>query len=111
MQETLTRKSRPTEGGTPHAEAMIVYLRPEDGGRKTAPASGYRGQFHYEGADWDAIQSFKAPTAKLGEPVDVYLRFCNPSAHRGRLQVGTAFEIREGPRTVGRGLITQVGDF
>ncbi|HEY3412968.1 MAG TPA: elongation factor Tu [Armatimonadota bacterium] len=113
MQETLKREPDAADGNTPHVEATIVYLRPEDGGRKTAPGSGYHSQFHYidDGSDWDAIQTFGSPTAPLGEPVEASLRFTNPAAHRGRVHVGTAFEIREGPRVVGRGLITHVGPF
>jgi translation elongation factor EF-Tu-like GTPase len=113
MQETRVHTPDVAVGRAPHAEALIVFLRPEDGGRKTAPASGYHSQFHYPGDDndWDAIQTFASPTARLGEPVEALLRFTNPAAHRGRLRVGTAFEVREGSHTVGRGLITRGGAF
>lgn len=37
----------------PHLEAEIYYLTEAEGGRKTPVASGYRGQFYYDGKDWD----------------------------------------------------------
>ncbi|ANO49162.1 hypothetical protein V8245_12300 [Flavobacterium columnare] len=38
---------------TPYLEAEIYYLTEAEGGRKTPVASGYRGQFYYDGKDWD----------------------------------------------------------
>jgi len=42
----------------PELEAEIYYLTTEEGGRNSYVVSGYRGQFHYNGKDWDAPQEF-----------------------------------------------------
>ena len=39
-------------------EAEIRYLTREEGGRRTGVCSGYRGQFFYEGDDYDGFQYF-----------------------------------------------------
>ena len=42
----------------PQIEAELYYLTEEEGGRKTPVGNGYRGQFYYNGKDWDAPQQF-----------------------------------------------------
>ena len=42
----------------PELEAEIYYLTSEEWGRRTPVHTGYRGQFHYDGGDWDAAQEF-----------------------------------------------------
>ena len=42
----------------PELEAEIYYLTTEEGGRKGYVANGYRGQFYYNGNNWDALQEF-----------------------------------------------------
>ena len=93
----------------PELEAEIYYLTSEDGGRKTAVCSGYRGQFHYDGRDWDAPQEFiDKEICDLGESVRVYLQTIHPEFHVGKFFIGKEFEIREGARTVGKGRVMKI---
>ena len=93
----------------PEIEAEIYYLTPEEGGRKTAIYSGYRGQFFYDGMNFDAPQEFiDKEICNVGETVRVYLQTVNPKNHMGKLFVGKYFEIREGIKVVGKGKITKI---
>jgi translation elongation factor EF-Tu-like GTPase len=96
-------------------EARIRYLTTEEGGRKTPLANGYRGQFYYDGDDHDGFQFF--PDVKgeelieLGTEVRAFVRFRTErweQIHRHNLHVGKAFQIREGRRVVGEGIVTQL---
>ncbi len=90
-------------------EAEIFFLTIPEGGRKTPTASGYRGQFYYDGRDWDAIYEYQ--TSELvcpGQQVAVYIFLASPWNHVGKLFVGKEFLIREGARTVARGRITKI---
>jgi translation elongation factor EF-Tu-like GTPase len=96
-------------------EADIHYLTTEEGGRKTGVGSGYRGQFFYDGEDHDAIQFFprlsEDAMVELGTVVRALVRFPQDrwvAVHARRIAIGTPFEIREGRRTVGRGIVTRV---
>ncbi|HEY7154960.1 MAG TPA: hypothetical protein VH575_13445 [Gemmataceae bacterium] len=98
-------------------EATIRYLTTDEGGRRTGVASGYRGQFHYSGEDWpsDAIQQFPETIAgsmiELGTTVGVILLFPPDrweEDHSERIFVGMPFEIREGRKVVGRGVVTRL---
>jgi len=40
-----------------HFEAVITFLRTEEGGRASPVFTGYRPQFFYGGEDWDAVNS------------------------------------------------------
>lgn len=39
-------------------EGIVTFLTSADGGRTTPALSGYRPQFHYDGYDWDAMQTY-----------------------------------------------------
>ena len=94
---------------TPELEAEIYYLTTEEGGRKTPLHSGYRGQFFYDSNDWDAPQEFiDKEICNLGETVKVYLKTTRPNFHIGKFFIGKEFEIREGAKTVGKGIITKI---
>jgi hypothetical protein len=93
----------------PQLEAEIYYLTEQEGGRKTAVNSGYRGQFYYNGKDWDAPQQFiDKEICNLGETVKVYLQTLSTDFHIGHFFIGQEFEIREGAKTVGKGKITRI---
>src|SRR4051794_13811094 len=96
-------------------EANIRYLTTEEGGRRSGVASDYRGQFFYEGNDYDGFQFF--PDLKDGEKVVLgttlraLIRFSQvrwEEVHSKKIEVGMPFQIREGARTVGRGVVTKV---
>jgi len=93
----------------PELEADIYYLPAEEGGRKHGAFSGYRGQFYYYGRDWDAMQLLiDKETCPPGETVRVYLQMLSPECHVGMFHVGQEFEIREGARIVGKGVIRAI---
>jgi hypothetical protein len=93
----------------PELQADIYYLTENEGGRKTPVASGYRGQFYYNGKDFDAIQQFvDKPWCQPGETVQVLLQTASPEFHAGQFFVGKDFKIREGSKTVGKGTITKI---
>ena len=93
----------------PELEGEIYYLTEPEGGRSHPVMSGYRGQFHYNGRDWDAPQEFiDKEICNLGETVKVRLRTLSPDFHVGQFHVGQTFETREGAKTVGRGKITRI---
>lgn len=96
-------------------EANIRYLTTEEGGRQSGVASDYRGQFYYAGNDYDGFQYF--PDLKddemvvLGNTVRALVRFRRErwdEVHSKKIEVGMPFQIREGDRTVGRGVVTKV---
>ena len=92
-------------------EAEIYYLTIEEGGREGFVASGYRGQFYYDGNDWDAPQTFiGVDTVEPGEIVKAHLGFLSPQEHFGKVHTGMEFLVREGTRTVGKGRITKILD-
>jgi hypothetical protein len=93
----------------PELEAEIYYLTPQEGGRQTAVFSGYRGQFYYDGRNWDAPQQFlDKEMCSPGETVKVYLQTLSPHYHTGKFYIGKEFEVREGGRIVGKGKVTGV---
>lgn len=96
-------------------KAEICYLTTAEGGRQTGVMSGYRGQFHYGGDDqpWDGFQHFPefsdGVVIELGTLVRAKVRFLQSrwdEVHSKRIEVGVPFEIREGRRIVGRGVVT-----
>jgi elongation factor Tu len=94
-----------------HIRAEVYFLRTDEGGRQGFVLSGYRGQFFYDGDDWDADYWFgDREMVQPGDTVEALVRFMSPEQHRGRIQVETRFEIREGRRTVARGHVLELVD-
>ena len=90
-------------------EAEIYFLTPEEGGRSTPAFSNYRPQFYYNGHDWDAPHTYPdVEQVNPGDTVRAYLGFLSPQEHLGKVYVGMEFEIREGARTVGKGVVTKI---
>ncbi len=60
-------------------EATIRYLTTAEGGRRAKLCSGYRGQFYYNGVDWDGFQSFpdfaEGEYIELGQQVRAFVDF------------------------------------
>ncbi len=97
---------------SPDIEAIVTFLRTDEGGRKSPVLSGYRGQFYYDGKDCDADEFYPGVAqVNPGETVTARLAFANPQLHVGRVQIGTEFLIREGGKTVGRGIVTKILNF
>jgi translation elongation factor EF-Tu-like GTPase len=92
-------------------EAEIRFFPTSDGGRTGPTSSGFRPQFHYDGHDWDAVHEYPDEAwVYPGETVRAFLAFLSPAEHVGRLRPGTKFELREGQRTIGEGVVTRVLD-
>ena len=96
-------------------ETRIRYLTTSEGGRKSGVASGYRGDFVYDGMYCHGQQSFPDYGANdfvdLGIEVRALVYFPREQwdrVHQHKLHVGKSFEIREGPRVVGTGVITRL---
>ena len=93
----------------PDFEAEIYYLTTNEGGRQTPVGNGYRGQFYYDGNDYDAFQEFIGKDiCILGDTVNVKMSVLTPKLHKNKLFVGKSFEVREGARIVGKGTITKI---
>lgn len=96
-------------------EATIRYLTTSEGGTEKGVASGCRGQFHYDDDDHDGFQYFPDldpnEFVNLGEDVRARIRFCEDRwnhHHSTRIYQGMPFEIREGRKVVGRGVVTDL---
>ncbi|NQU24208.1 MAG: elongation factor Tu [Candidatus Nealsonbacteria bacterium] len=96
-------------------ETEIRYLTTAEGGRSKGVWSGYRGQFYYEDEDFDGSQFFPDiaddEMVELGTSVRALVRFLRErweDVHAARITIGMPFEIREGARTVGRGVVVNV---
>jgi elongation factor Tu len=90
-------------------EAVITFLRTEDGGKARPAFSGYRPQFYYQGEDWDARQTYTGvEQVNPGDSVTAQLKFLSPQYHVGKVAVGMEFQIREGNRTVATGRVTKI---
>lgn len=91
------------------AEAIVLALPANYGGRSNPLFDGYRGQFHLpdEPSDWDAEYTFESEKLRPGEESKCDIWF-SPSlkkhAHE-KLSIGYVFHIREGARTVAIGRI------
>jgi elongation factor Tu len=93
---------------TPHTKykAEVYCLKKEEGGRHTPFVSGYRPQFYFRTTDVTGIvklpegREFVAP----GENAEMEVELIQPIA----MDQGLRFAIREGGRTVGSGVVTEV---
>src|SRR5258708_6721454 len=99
-------------------EAQVRYLTTEEGGGLKPVFSGYRGQFHYDGehdSPSDGFQYF--PDYRDDEPVPLGATVRTRVAfrkerwdqyHSARMSVGTTFQIQEGRRIIGLGIVTNL---
>jgi elongation factor Tu len=93
---------------TPHTKfkAEVYCLKKEEGGRHTPFVSGYRPQFYFRTTDVTGVvelpkdREFVAP----GENAQMDVELIQPIA----MDQGLRFAIREGGRTVGSGVVTEV---
>ncbi len=93
---------------TPHkkfkCEAYI--LTKEEGGRHTPFFQGYRPQFYFRTTDVTGVVTLKAGTEMVmpGDRVEMEVELIAPIAMEKELR----FAVREGGRTVGAGVVTQI---
>jgi elongation factor Tu len=93
---------------TPHTEFMaeVYVLKKEEGGRHTPFFPGYRPQFYMRTMDITGSITLPEGVEMVmpGDNVNMKVELISPVA----LEAGSRFAIREGGRTVGAGVITQI---
>ena len=93
---------------TPHTsfKASVYVLSKEEGGRHTPFFTNYRPQFYFRTTDVTGVIELPAGTEMVmpGDNVDITVELIAPVA----LEQGTKFSIREGGRTVGAGVVSEI---
>jgi len=93
---------------TPHTKfkASVYVLSKEEGGRHTPFFTNYRPQFYFRTTDVTGVIELPAGVEMVmpGDNVDMTVELIAPVA----LENGTKFSIREGGRTVGSGVVTEI---
>ena len=93
---------------TPHTEFMteVYVLKKEEGGRHTPFFKGYRPQFYIRTMDITGAIELPAGVEMVmpGDNISMRVTLISPVA----LETGSRFAIREGGRTVGAGVITEI---
>ena len=93
---------------TPHTEfkAEVYVLKKEEGGRHTPFFNGYRPQFYFRTTDVTGLVNLPQGIEMVtpGDNVTMTVQLIHPIA----AEKGLRFAIREGGRTVGSGVITEI---
>ena len=93
---------------TPHTKfkAQVYVLSKEEGGRHTPFFNNYRPQFYFRTTDVTGSIELPAGTEMVmpGDNVTIDVELIHPIA----VEQGTTFSIREGGRTVGSGMVTEI---
>jgi len=93
---------------TPHTKfkAEVYCLKKEEGGRHTPFFSGYRPQFYFRTTDVTGVANLPEGTEMVmpGDNIQMTIELIQPIA----MDQGLRFAIREGGRTVGSGVVTEV---
>ena len=92
----------------PHTKfkAQVYVLTKEEGGRHTPFFNGYRPQFYFRTTDVTGVIELAAGTEMVmpGDNIDMTIELITPIA----IEKGLRFAIREGGRTVGSGVVSEV---
>jgi len=93
---------------TPHTQfkAEVYVLKKEEGGRHTPFFTGYRPQFYFRTTDVTGVAKLPEGTEMVmpGDNVQMEIELIQPIA----MDQGLRFAIREGGRTVGSGVVTEI---
>ena len=93
---------------TPHTKfkAEVYCLKKEEGGRHTPFFTGYRPQFYFRTTDVTGVANLPegAEMVMPGDNVEMTIELIQPIA----MDQGLRFAIREGGRTVGSGVVTEI---
>jgi elongation factor Tu len=93
---------------TPHTKfkSEVYVLKKEEGGRHTPFFSGYRPQFYFRTTDVTGVANLPEGTEMVmpGDNVQMEIELIQPIA----MDAGLRFAIREGGRTVGSGIVTEI---
>jgi elongation factor Tu len=89
-----------------HFKAEVYVLSKEEGGRHTPFFAGYRPQFYFRTTDVTGIVTLPAGVEMVmpGDNVSIEVNMIQPIA----MEEGLRFAIREGGRTVGAGVVSQI---
>src|SRR5687768_9751242 len=97
-----------TKSITPHTKfkAEIYVLTKEEGGRHTPFFNGYRPQFYFRTTDVTGIVQLNPGVEMVmpGDNVTISAELISPIA----LDQGLRFAVREGGKTVGSGIVTEI---
>ena len=92
----------------PHTKfkAQVYVLTKEEGGRHTPFFNGYRPQFYFRTTDVTGVIELEAGTEMVmpGDNVNMTIELITPIA----IEKGLRFAIREGGRTVGSGVVSEI---
>ncbi len=92
----------------PHTKfkAQVYVLTKEEGGRHTPFFNGYRPQFYFRTTDVTGVIELQAGTEMVmpGDNIDMTIELITPIA----IENGLRFAIREGGRTVGSGVVSEI---
>ena len=92
----------------PHTKfkAQVYVLTKEEGGSHTPFFNGYRPQFYFRTTDVTGVIDLPAGTEMVmpGDNVDMTIELITPIA----MEKGLRFAIREGGRTVGSGIVSEI---
>ena len=92
----------------PHTKfkAEVYVLTKEEGGRHTPFFNGYRPQFYFRTTDVTGVIDLPAGTEMVmpGDNVTMTIELITPIA----MEKGLRFAIREGGRTVGSGIVSEI---
>ena len=92
----------------PHTKfkAQVYVLTKEEGGRHTPFFNGYRPQFYFRTTDVTGVIDLPAGTEMVmpGDNIDMTIELITPIA----MEIGLRFAIREGGRTVGSGIVSEI---
>jgi len=108
--ETLQRGMVISDPGsiTPHTKfrGQVYILSKEEGGRHTPFFNGYRPQFYFRTTDVTGILNLEEGVEMVmpGDDVKMEIELITPIA----MEDGLRFAIREGGRTVGAGVVTEI---
>ncbi|MDR0978600.1 MAG: elongation factor Tu [Lachnospiraceae bacterium] len=93
---------------TPHTKfkSEVYVLTKEEGGRHTPFFNGYRPQFYFRTTDVTGIIDLPAGTEMVmpGDNIAMTIELITPIA----IEKGLRFAIREGGRTVGSGIVSEI---
>jgi elongation factor Tu len=86
----------------------VYVLTKEEGGRHTPSFNGYRPQFYFRTTDVTGVCTLPGGTEMVmpGDNVTMTIELITPIALEKELR----FAIREGGRTVGAGVVTEISE-
>jgi elongation factor Tu len=89
-------------------QGKVYVLKKEEGGRHTPFFNGYRPQFYFRTTDVTGVATLPEGTEMVmpGDDVELSIELITPIAMEKELR----FAIREGGRTVGAGVVTEINE-